>query len=170
MIDAIRDTATALSDRLFVVETLGGHTGHLAVALAFAAQADAVCVPEFEIDAAAVGKKLAEAAEQRGYGLCIVCEGIGNVPEFCNVLTETAGYRVRLTSMGHAQRGGSPSFFDRWLARVWAELAVTQLLDGVSGQMLAWQMAAVDTIPLANVFTAPPKAIDQDRYGQINGN
>jgi 6-phosphofructokinase 1 len=169
LIDAIRDTATALPGRLFAVETLGGHTGHIAIALAFAAHADAVCVPEIEIDVVRLGKTLVSAVEAQGYGLCIIGEGVGNVPRLCNALADAAGYRIRLTSMGHAQRGGPPSFFDRRLARAWGELAVRQLLAGFSGHMLAWQAGTTGLIPLTEVSAAPPKAIDMERYVLING-
>ena len=169
MMDAIRDTATALSGRLFALETLGGHTGHIAIAVAFAAQADAVCVPEIEIDAVRLGKRLAAAVEERGYGLCVIGEGIGDVPHFCTVLADSAGHRIRLTSMGHAQRGGPPSFFDRRLARAWGELAVTQLLAGFSGHMLVWRAGTTGLVPLSEVFTAPPRAIDMERYVLVNG-
>lgn len=168
LIDAIRDTAVALPGRLFALETLGGHTGHIAVALADAIHADAVCVPEIEINVTAVGQRLAAAVEQRGYGLCIICEGAGNVPALCHAIAKTAGFRIRLTSMGHAQRGGPPSYFDRWLARAWGEMAAGQLLQGLSGQMMTWQRGAIAAVPLADVFAAPPKAIDQVRYEQIN--
>ncbi len=168
MIDAIRDTASALPGRLFVVETLGGSTGHLAIAVAFAAQADAVAVPEIKADAAVVGRKLAAAVEQRGYGLAVAGEGIGRMADFCDAVATAAGYRVRLTALGHTQRGGPPSAADRELARVWAELGAAQLLAGAGGQMLAWQAGAIGTVPLPDVFAAPPKAIDRLRYEQIN--
>jgi 6-phosphofructokinase 1 len=150
------------------LETLGGHTGHIAIAVAFAAQADAVCVPEIEIDAVRLGKRLAAAVEERGYGLCVIGEGIGNVSHFCSVLADAAGHRIRLTSMGHAQRGGPPSFFDRRLARLWGELAVMQLLAGLSGYMLAWQAGTTGLVSLSDVFAAPPRAIDVERYNLIN--
>ena len=84
-------------------------------------------------------------------------------------LADAAGYRVRLTSMGHAQRGGPASLLDRWLARAWGELAAMQLLDGVSGKMMIFQTGTIGTVPLIDVFGAPPKPIDRDRYTQING-
>ena len=168
MLDAIRDTATALAGRIFVVETLGGTTGHLAVAIAYAAQAHAVGVPEFPLNVQEMGQRLAAAVARHGFGICVVSEGIGDVPRFCADLAEAAGHRVRLTALGHAQRGGPPSYFDRWLGRTWGELAALELLAGRSGVRASWQAGQVSSVPAEAVSQAPAKEIDRLRYERIN--
>ena len=168
MLDAIRDTATALAGRIFVVETLGGTTGHLAVAIAYAAQSHAVGVPELSFDVQEMGQRLAAAVARHGYGICVVSEGIGDVPRFCADLAEAAGHRVRLTALGHAQRGGPPSYFDRWLGRRWGELAAQELLAGRSGVMASWQAGQVSSVAVKAVSEAPAKEIDRLRYERIN--
>lgn len=168
LVDAIRDTATALAGRIFVVETLGGTTGHLALAIAYATHADAVCVPEISFEVREIGQRLSAAVARHDYGLCVVSEGIGETPRFCTDLAEAAGHRVRLTALGHAQRGGPPSFFDRWLARTWGEWAALELVAGHSGLIASWQGGKVSGVPLEAVWQAPAKEIDRLSYEKVN--
>ena len=168
IIAAIRDTATALPGRLFIVETLGGSTGHLALAIAYAVQADAVCVPEIPWDLQEIGKRMAVALDNRGYGLCVVSEGIDQIPQFCASLAEVAGHRARLTTVGHAQRGGSPSYVDRQMARDWGEMAVREIMIGRSGVMVAWQAGKAACVPITSVVQTRPKEINHLLYEQIN--
>jgi 6-phosphofructokinase 1 len=169
LVDAIRDTAAALSGRIFVVETLGGNTGHLALAIADAAQVDAVCVPEVTIDLQKAAKQLTSSVEQQGYAICVVSEGIGEVSSFCTELATSAGHRVRLTTLGHAQRGGPPSFFDRWLGRAWGEFAASELLAGRNGFMASWQANQICSVPIEEVCQAQAKAFDYASYQRVNG-
>jgi 6-phosphofructokinase 1 len=169
LMDAIHDTAASLSGRIFVVETLGGSTGHLALAIADAAQVDAVCVPEVAIDMHKVSKKLASSLERQGYAICVVSEGIGEVSSFCTELAAAAGHRVRLTSLGHAQRGGPPSFFDRWLGRAWGEFAALELLAGRHGLMASWQANQIWSVPIEEVCQAQSKGFDYTSYQRVNG-
>lgn len=169
MVDAIRDTAAALPGRIFVVETLGGHTGHLALAIAEAAQVDAVCVPEITLDIQKVGTQLASSVARQGYAICAVSEGIGEVAGFCTELATVSGYRVRLTALGHAQRGGPPSYFDRWLGRSWGEFAALELLAGRNGFMASWQANQICAVPIAEVCQAPAKEFDYAGYRRVNG-
>ncbi|NPV07926.1 MAG: 6-phosphofructokinase [Anaerolineae bacterium] len=125
--DAIRDTAQALPGRMFVLETLGGNTGFIALAVAEAVHADLVLLPEYPLDLDYGARRMRAAVARQGYALAVASEGAGDVPSMASYLAEAAGHRVRLTSIGHAQRGGAPSFLDRWLAERFAAAAVSHL-------------------------------------------
>ncbi len=166
--DGIRDTAQALHGRMFVLETLGGSTGHIAVAVAEAVHADLVLVPEVTLDLDYGAARMAAAVARQGYALAVASEGAGDVHAMAAYLGEAAGHRVRLTTLGHAQRGGAPGYLDRWLAERFALLAVERLLAGRGGCMTACHGLRVEAVPLAKV-AAGQRKLDLITYRDING-
>lgn len=168
LVDGIRDTAQALAGRMFLLETLGGHTGFIALAVAEAAQADLVLLPEYPVDLDRAAERLRRRVQAQGYALAVASEGAGDVHSMATYLAEAAGHRIRLTSLGHAQRGGSPSYFDRWLARRCAELAVSGLLSGQSACMTASEGYNVQLVSLTDVCSGQ-KQPDRSVYERING-
>jgi|YNPNPStandDraft_1061719.scaffolds.fasta_scaffold00115_28 6-phosphofructokinase 1 len=163
----IVDTAEALPGRLFVLETCGGTTGHIAIATAYAVGADAVCVPEvpFSVEAASahIKNRMDEGAT---HGLVVLCEmqGTWDISERMSQLT---GRRTRVTALGHSQRGGNPSFRDRLLARELGRAAVERLLDGENGIMVGLSGVTISKVPLALV-AAHTKPIDLTQYKAVN--
>lgn len=77
------------------------------------------------------------------------------------------GRRARITALGHAQRGGSPTHFDRMLARRLGEAAVDAILDGESNVMTAYRGGSVLLIPLADVVNSV-REIDSAAYKCVN--
>jgi len=165
--DGIKDTAQALHGRLFVLETLGGNTGFIALAVAEAVHADLVLLPEYSLDLDYAAQRLRAAGAARGYALAVAGEGAGDVHGMATYLAEAAGHRVRLTSLGHAQRGGSPTFLDRWLARRFAQAAVTALAHDEGGAMTACRGYDIVLAPLDEVVQGQ-KAPDRAVYDAIN--
>ena len=168
LVDGIRDTAQALHGRMFILETLGGNTGFIALAVAEAVHADLVLVPEYALDLDCAARRMRGAVEGRGYALAVASEGAGDMHDVARYLAEAAGHRVRLTSLGHAQRGGPPSFLDRWLARRFALEAVAALAAGQGGMVTVCRGYEVGLAPLAEVVGGE-KAPDRAVYEAING-
>jgi len=166
--DGIKDTAQALLGRIFMLETLGGDTGFIALAVAEAAHADLVLLPEYPLDQDYAAQRLRAAVEARGYALAVAGEGAGDVHGLSIYLAEAAGHRVRLSSLGHAQRGGAPSFLDRWLARRFGEMAVDALLAGQQGSITACRGYETVLVPLDEVL-AGEKRPNRAAFEAING-
>lgn len=166
-IDGIRATGHALEGRFFSVETLGGHTGMLALAIAAAAGADAVVVPEYPPPAIDhLASRLRAAIAHHGHALLIYTEFAPDKDALLERLAAESGARLRDVRLGHAQRGGSPVHTDRMLARAWAGMAHTALRDGVSG-VAVWRDGAAHLHPdaLSGETPLPDRAL----YHAVNG-
>lgn len=137
-IDKIRDTA-ASHDYLFLVEVMGRHAGYIAEAVGFACGAEAILTPEEPTSVESL-RELLQYARERGKKSCIVvvAEGddAGNAFEIRNKLDLGSSHHVRVTVLGHIQRGGSPTAFDRILAGRLGYEAVQALLRGEKGVMV----------------------------------
>jgi 6-phosphofructokinase 1 len=164
-IDGVTATAHALSGRVFMVETLGGSTGYLALAVAAGAGAHAVLLPEYDYDELQVASRLRAAADADGFALLVLSEGAKGARTLAETLPERIGMRVRDVRLGHAQRGGPPTHRDRVFARQAAELAVETLADGCSGVIVerGGVLQCVETLP--NERPLPDAAL----YRRING-
>jgi 6-phosphofructokinase 1 len=140
-VDAISTTA-ASHHRTFVIEVMGRHCGYLALMSALATGANWVFIPESPPDVddweSLMCQRLKAGREiGRRHSIVIVAEGAqdrsGN-PITCNyvkqVLEDQLGEDVRITILGHVQRGGSPSAFDRYLSTVLGHAAVEEILSG----------------------------------------
>lgn len=166
-IDEILDTAESLSDRVFLVETMGGNTGHLALATAYASSADAVFIPEQPIDIKGVSSRIRAKMDAGGtHGLIVLCEDQGTF-EIQQKLEAAIGKKVRLTVLGHIQRGGNPTFLDRRFAREFGEAAVELIASAQHGQMIAYSGEKVHPIPLTEDL-ALAKPIDVAKYRAVN--
>lgn len=135
-IDKIRDTATS-HERTFIIEVMGRDAGDLALWSGLADGAETILIPEagFRIDD--VVTRL-----QRGYdrgkkhSIIVLAEGIGSGVELGQTIKDKTGLECRITVLGHIQRGGSPTAFDRVLASRLGAFAVEQLLSGEKGKMV----------------------------------
>lgn len=166
-VDEILDTAESLSDRVFLVETMGGPTGHVALATAYATGADAVFLPEQPIDLDGAASRIrAKMDSGATHGLVIVTEDMGT-NEIAERLEAGVRRKVRLTVLGHIQRGGNPTFLDRKIARQFGEAAVELMLSGEVGRMITYSCEAVHSIPLAEA-AGKSKAIDLAKYLAVN--
>ena len=129
-IDSIRDTAQSFS-RAFVIETMGRHCGYLAMASALASGAEICLVPEIEYDLDAIGERLRKDVESgRDYIIAVVAEGTNMGDYMTRWIKETLKMDARLTTLGHVQRGGSPTVKDRVMAYKFAVAAVDALVEG----------------------------------------
>ena len=152
-IDRIKDTASS-HQRAFLIQVMGRDCGYLAVASGIAGGAEMILVPEREGPSV---EKIAETVVEayiRGKHHCIMViaegwkPGTRAVAEYLNEHSEDLGFDVRVTVLGHVQRGGRPSSFDRLLATRMGALAANHLIDGVSGKMVALRGNKLEAYPL----------------------
>lgn len=152
-IDKLRDTASS-HQRAFLIETMGRDSGYLAAMAGVIGGAELVLVPERETPLEEVGRVVLDA-HRRGKPHCfiIVAEGASHdartIAEYLNA--EGIGFESRVTTLGHVQRGGSPSAFDRMLASRMGVHAVEALVAGESGVMIGLQGGNMTTVPLDEV-------------------
>lgn len=135
-IDKIRDTATS-HERTYVIEVMGRDAGDLALWSGLADGAETILIPEEEYDMDQVVSRLRRGhARGKKHSIIIIAEGVGSGTEFGQKIQETANLETRVTVLGHIQRGGSPTGFDRVLASRLGAKAVELLLNGKEGRMV----------------------------------
>ena len=151
-IDKIRDTANS-HNRLFFVEVMGRDAGHIALNAGIGAGAEEILIPEeaFGLDRLVDSLKKSKESGKTS-SIVVVSEGdkIGkNVFELKDFVEENMPeYDVRVSVLGHMQRGGSPSCFDRVLASRLGVKAVESLLEGKSNYMVGIQYDKICLTPL----------------------
>lgn len=152
--DRLRDTA-ASHDRLFLVEVMGRHSGHIALNVGVAVGAEAILIPELQPSVQEVAEALVAAAE-RGKASSIVIVAEGAFPEGSLALekqiADISHQEVRTSILGHLQRGGSPTTRDRVLASRLGFVAVRRLQDGVSDAMVGVDRRGTTVVPLKDVL------------------
>jgi 6-phosphofructokinase 1 len=160
-IDRLRDTA-ASHDRLFLVEVMGRHSGHIALNVGVAAGAEAILIPEARKSAGEVAAAILKAQDRgKQSSIIVVAEGAfpGGTLELEGQISESCNIEVRTTILGHVQRGGSPCTRDRVLASRLGFVAVKALLAGHSDVMVAVNKRGTSYVPLGEVW-ANQKEID----------
>ena len=154
-IDKIRDTATS-HERTYVVEVMGRHAGDIALHVGLAGGAESVLIPEVPFQMDEVIRKLERSvARGKKHSIIVVAEGAASGLDVGKYLTEHTGFDVRVTVLGHIQRGGAPSFRDRILASQLGEYAVQLLMQGVSGKMVSTHNGMSQAVDFDTVFTTP---------------
>ena len=156
-VDKIRDTATS-HDRIFFVEVMGRDAGFLAQNSAIAAGAEAAIIPEdsTDIDQLAVFIKRG-IRKSKNSSIVIVSEKDGGAMHYAErVRKEYPQFDVRVSILGHLQRGGKPSAFDRILASRMGVAAIEALMEGQRNVMIGIHNDRIINVPIA-------KAIKEDK-------
>jgi 6-phosphofructokinase 1 len=151
-IDRIRDTASS-HNRAHIVEVMGRHCGYLALMSAIAGGAEAVLLPEFEPNPEDLLEFIRKAYEQgKSHFVVVAAEGSTlSAAEFHEYVNSTQTYESRLTVIGHAQRGGIPTAFDRILGSRMGTAAVETLSDDEHGTMVTLRGELMGRLPLREV-------------------
>ncbi|HHY96339.1 MAG TPA: 6-phosphofructokinase [Firmicutes bacterium] len=153
-IDRIRDTATS-HERIFVIEVMGRDTGHLAVAVGLAAGAESVLIPEYPESLDKVCWRVKRGRDRgKKHDLIVVAEGASSAYDVARAIATATGYETRVTVLGHTQRGGSPTAYDRMLASQLGAAAVGVLGQGHSAVMVGRQGAEAREVPFSQVVAA----------------
>lgn len=156
LIDRIRDTARS-HRRCFLIEVMGRNSGYLALTTAISCGAEVAVIPEFAYNMPRIVQLLKSRFQQmRDNSIIVLAEGVCDADTFIGrMLQEEKGsfdQEIRKTVLGHVQRGGGPTHFDRILAARFGELAVIGLLQGESGSMTALTRSHVTLVDLDHVI------------------
>jgi 6-phosphofructokinase len=173
-IDKLHSTAEA-HDRIMVVEVMGRYAGWIALHSGLSGDADVILIPEIPFDMEKVCDRLMEG-EVRGkrHGIVVVAEGarvggqlvtrektdqqreevlLGGVAEWvAQEIHRRTGKETRSLVLGHLQRGGSPTTFDRLLSLRFGAAAVRFIAAGERNVMVAWQAPVMKAVPIADVI------------------
>lgn len=135
-INKIRDTSTS-HERVSIVEVMGRHCGDIALYAGLAGGAEAILVPEKEFDKDELCRTIMEGKRNgKMHNLVLLAEGIGGAFELAKDVEDVTGIETRATILGHIQRGGSPSAYDRVLASRMGARAVEVLLEGKTSRVI----------------------------------
>lgn len=160
-IDKIRDTASS-HNRLFFVEVMGRDVGHIALNVGVGAGAEEILIPEEDLGLDRLVESLRRSKESgKSSSIVVVAEGDKtgkNVFELADYVEENMSeYEVRVSVLGHMQRGGSPSCFDRVLASRMGVKAVEHLLDGYSNYMVGLNNDVMEITPFEKAVKGKSK-------------
>ena len=183
-VDRLHTTA-ASHHRVMVVEVVGRNAGWIALEAGLAGGGDVILIPgiPFRYEAVAAGI-LDRARRGRRFSIVVVAEGVscpgggpvvrqivGDSPEpvrlggvglvLAHALEGLVPFEVRYVVLGHVQRGGAPTPFDRILATRFGAAAVAALADGESGRMVALRGTRIERVPLADALSRPHRVDPQ---------
>lgn len=162
-VNRLRDTATS-HERIFVVEVMGRKSGFLALAVGVAGGAESIMIPEAPLSVEEICSRLERGvARGKKHSIIVVAEGAASGLEVGKRIEKCMGTEVRVTVLGHVQRGGTPTAFDRLLASRLGAKAVDLLLEGRSGLVLGVRGNAIVAHPIEQVVKAK-KEIDMELY------
>ncbi len=170
-IDRLKTTASS-HQRAFLLEVMGRDCGYLALMSGLAGGAEKVLIPEVETDPEEVAETLRKAYEHgKAHAIIVVAEGCKynavKLSAYFVQHRERLGFDLRVTILGHIQRGGAPGAFDRILASRLGAGATAALERGEYGVLVGLQKGEIRTIPLAEVVNKKkvldPKLIELAR-------
>ena len=154
-IDRLKTTASS-HERAFLVEVMGRDCGYLALMAGIAGGAESVVIPEVPVDPEALAREL-DASRSRGkkHAIIVVAEGATydaeGLARYFRENEKRLGFDLRVTILGHVQRGGAPGAYDRTLATRLGAAAVEQLFSGESGVLMGLRDGKIAATPLAEV-------------------
>ena len=162
-IDKIRDTASS-HERTYIIEVMGRDAGDIALWSGLCVGAESIIIPEAPIDMDDVILRL-EQGNKRGkkHSIIVVAEGVSSGSEVAKTIQERTGLETRVTVLGHLQRGGSPSAYDRMMASQMGAKAVDLLVEGEKGVMVGFKGGQLVHVPF-NDAAQDKHALDMSMY------
>ena len=166
-IDRLKTTVSS-HQRAFLIEVMGRKCGYLALMAGIAGGAEIVIIPERETSPEEIAGQLRTAYERgKKHALAVVAEGAHYNAEELSAWfrehSERTGFDLRTTTLGHVQRGGTPTAFDRLLATRLGAGAVAALVRGEHGVLVGLNQGQVTTTPLIQVLGVQ-KMIDPELF------
>jgi len=147
-IDKIRDTAIS-HERIFIVEIMGRTRGFLASTVGLTVGAEIILVPEVKYNKERIFKTLREnSAKGKKSSIIVAAEGVGDTRKLAAEIEKNTGSEVRLSILGYAQRGGSPTARSRLLANLFANEAVELLAKEQGNRVVGLQNGKITSIEL----------------------
>lgn len=161
-IDKIRDTAYS-HERCSVLEVMGRKAGYIAINVAISGGAEAVILPEkeFDIDRDIIKPIIEGRNRGKKHYLVVIAEGIGGAVEIAKYIEEKTEIKTRATILGHIQRGGSPTVYDRVMASRMGAYAVKLLNDGIINRVVSVQNGALTDFDIGDALKMK-KTIDEE--------
>jgi len=157
-IDSIRDTANS-SKRAFIIETMGRDCGYLAIISYLTSGAELCLIPEIEYNLKDYEKKFQqELKDGRRYFIAIVSEGIKEKTEnIAKWFEQKIGIETRITVLGHIQRGGNPTIYDRVMAYKFITYAIDALLEKNHHSVVCYNKKGFCYKTITEVVSSPKK-------------
>lgn len=147
-IDKIRDTAIS-HERIFIVEVMGRKRGFLALEVGLCIGAEVILIPENPLKLDKIVKIMDDNSRKgKKAGIIVAAEGFGNTNKLAEEIQQQTVAEVRLSILGYAQRGGSPTARSRLLASLFAEKAVELVYEGKGNMAVGLQKGVVTSIEL----------------------
>lgn len=161
-IDKVRDTAYS-HERVFVIEVMGRRNGFIALEVGLAAGAEAVLIPEVPYSILEICDEL-RAMHGRGKrsSIIVVAEGAARATDIKDFIQKNTGFETRYLVLGHMQRGGSPTAFDRVLALRLGAFAANRLISGYTSEMVGVDGGKLVSHPLSYVLSTE-RHVDPER-------
>lgn len=153
-VDKIRDTAES-HDRLFIVEVMGRDSGLIALRSGIGVGAEAILIPEAKTEISELITRIENSRKDKASKIIIVAEGdeAGGAYKVCEILQERfPKHDIKVSVLGHIQRGGSPTCADRVLASRLGVAAVEGLLEGKTGVMVGQLNREIVFTPFCNAI------------------
>jgi len=168
-------TTAASHNRLMILEVMGRHAGWIALNTALAGGADVALIPEIPYDITQVADKIKACMAKQGFAIVVIAEGAksrdggitaikSDTVGYKNVMYGGVGHKFneeikahldlesRVTVLGHIQRGGTPTAYDRILATQFGMNAAELVLEGQYGQMVAYRHPDVVAVPISEAI------------------
>ena len=154
-VDKLRDTSNS-HHRCSVVEVMGNRCGDLAIYSGISCGAEILITPETGYDEEAVLEKLRHLEKQgKNHAIVIVSEKTCDVKSLADKISKATGFSGRATILGHIQRGGSPTPFDRVLASRMGAKAVELLVEGIGGHCVGIKNNEITSMPIEECINLP---------------
>ena len=173
-LDRLQPTA-ASHDRVMILEVMGRDAGHIALTAGIAGGADVILIPEIDYSIESISSKINQIKKQgRNFALVVVSEAVrkpdgekfevvysggekryGGIGHYLgSKISDATGFETRVTTLGHVQRGGSPTFNDRLLASAFGVRAVDLINENKFGRMVAWKNRMVVDVAIEDAIAA----------------
>jgi len=152
-IDKIRDTALS-HERIFIVEVMGRKRGFLALQVGICVGAEVILIPEQPLEMPSIIKMIEDNSKKgKRAGIIVAAEGFGNTSKLAADMQRQTESDVRLSIIGYAQRGGSPTARSRLLASLFAEKAVDMICQQNGNMAVALQRGEITSLELEKSAT-----------------
>ncbi|WP_294344005.1 6-phosphofructokinase [uncultured Clostridium sp.] len=162
-INKLRDTSSS-HERVSIVEVMGRDCGDIALHSGVGGGAEFVILPEKGYNEEEICKNILQGkVKGKLHSLIIMAEGVGGTDELANKIEEVTGIETRATKLGHIQRGGSPSAFDRVLASRMGYKAVELLCQGKTSKVLGMKNGKIFDMDINKALDIP-RSFDEELY------
>ena len=162
-INNLRDTMTS-HDRVSLVKVMGRRCGDIAMYAGICGGAEYILVPEIPYDIKAIAEDIKKSKERgKTSNIIVLAEGAGNETEIKTLVSVLSGADVKVTTLGHIQRGGSPTMADRILAARFGTRATELLLQGKTNRVIGIKNNKIVDLDIAEALSET-KQIDKHLY------